>query len=381
MSADLQGRRSSTIDVVRPLASALFGLTLASTVAVADVGAQPAAEPARPMNRCQIQGDHVSGVVAVDLSNGTRTELPIVDAAATVAMAPRLEDVVFHVTEPLMFHGTLVPGERGGPAAFSARGYRSADRAIRLAAGTPLEMRLAAADDHVTLRATTIYHEGSIEFDVPCSELRAGSPSASVHRTEPSMRGEFIVLTAGTILRATADPSSPQIAGLRVDRGDHVTVKGRIVSRAAGFAHVTFSVGPVTVDGFVAESNVESAGRNLVPVHSPQLQIVGTINMLGSERETRVVTLPPGTPVFASAMEPRPWATVTAPFRVSLSRRIGSTGRFAVTDFEANVVTRRCRNDGVGDIPSCEVPASAPRIGLFTCDGGDCAAHGYVDQP
>jgi len=339
-------------------------------------------EPARPPNRCQIAGRHVSGMVSVDFQNGSRGEVPLVDVEATIAMARRSEDIVVSVTSPLTFSGTFVAGDRGGPGAYAPRQYRAVDRGVTLKPNVPVEIRLAASDDHATLRAPVVFGQGALEVDVPCSALAAGAPRVDFAAPRPDVRGEFVSVAGGTIVRATASESGAEVARVVTTNSPaRVTVKGRMASPAGGFVRVSLSVGPITVDGFVPASAVEAAGRNLTPGATVVSTFGSTATSQTSEYEATTVTLPAATQVFADYAATRPWATVTAAMQVTLRRRVGFDGRFALDFGEASVVQRRCRLDGVAGYSSCGEARTLPRMSVLSCGGEGCTHRGYVDPP
>ncbi|MBK8588251.1 MAG: hypothetical protein IPN77_03795 [Sandaracinaceae bacterium] len=132
-------------------ALALVLTLLGAPVARADQPADPA-DPARPVNRCQIAGQHVSGVVSVDLGDGRHAELTLVDVGAIVAMAPALNDVLVYVNAPMSFSGRFVSRDLGGPAAYVARTYRSPDGGLQLAPSVPFEITLGSDPSMASVR-------------------------------------------------------------------------------------------------------------------------------------------------------------------------------------------------------------------------------------
>lgn len=363
-----------------------FVLALSLVAAHAQAQATPSA--ARPINRCQLEGAHVAGVVSVDLQNGSRAELPLVDVEATIAMAPRLENVVFYVTAPLAFSGTYVPGGRGGPAAHAARPYRASGRGLSVAPNVPFEIRLASADDHARVRIPTIFSEGAVEFDVPCSALKAGSPRANMApeagmrpELEPT-RGTYLEFAPDVVIRASADATSPEVAHLLgADGTRRMKIRGRITPGAGAFVQVQITVGPATIQGYVPRESVVEFGRNLSRPGGASMAYAVQTMLVGPEVETIEATLPHGTQVFATTVVMTPWATLNGPMRVTLRRRAGADTRYALVLGEANVVARDCRVDGVGGYPSCGPTRDMPRLGVFPCAGSSCSSVAFVDGP
>lgn len=353
---------------------------LASPAAAQDPAALP---PEAGASRCRISGEHVSGVVRVDLGTGQSADLPLVDVAASVVLAERPDEARFEVRSPLAFTGVYVPGERGAPGVHTARAYRSADGTVRYAAGVPVEARLAAgADDRATLRVPLEWGDGALEVDVPCSTLVAGAPRAGLAAPRPAGRGQFVRLAPDAVLRVAADPASAELARIiRTNAGAPVTLRGRMARPAGGVVRVSITLGPLAIEAYVTESAVTDAGRDLVPPGAPITRYAVASTLGEGERETREVTLPAGTPVFADRRSDAPWTHLVAATRVTLSRRVGSTYRFALEFTHATFPTFPCRSDGVAGYPACGDANALPRMGLMSCPGGSCTQVAYVDAP
>ena len=336
-------------------------------------------EPARPINRCQFSGTHVSGVVSVDMQNGTHAEIPLVDVEATIAMAPSLADVIVYVTAPLMFEGRFVARDLGGPAAYVARAYRSANRGVRIAAGKPFAITLAPSLADAVVYIPTPYGEGHVAITLPCSALTAGVPRMNMRTPSPPSRPSLITMQADTRVTATPFAGGVELAHVRRDRGDRpdVSLVGRVVSRANGFARVSFNVGPATVDGFVPDANVTDLGRGLgAAVGAGGDYVYGLRSVFGHT----LVRLPIGTQVFADATVTRAWATVTRPFAVyAPTARQGA--RSAVLSTATDLRVHPCRFDGVMGAPSCGDRRALPRLGLARCTAEGCTDLAFVVPP
>lgn len=356
----------------------LLAFAVVSLPAIADAQSTPPAtlEP----SRCRIEGDHLSGVVHVDLRNGTFADLPLLDVRGAVTMAPTLGDVVVDVTEPLVFQGRLVPEGRGAPAAYVARAYRSEDRAVRIAANVPMEMTLDADPTRVVLHAPIGSAHETLDVVVPCSALRSGSPRAGMEPREDDGRGHHIELAIGTEIRSAAT------GGTVVARIASTTTRGAyahgVLGRRSGDAsQVTVTAGPVTVSGWVPTSAVQDAGSAL---------LLGTGASMGygygthgrvSETILRHLRLPEGTEVFADMNIAVPWARVAANVEADVTTFIGSSARGTLSFGAADVRVLECRYDGVASRPACGGVRDLPRLGLFVCDDAGCSTRAYVAAP
>lgn len=358
-------------------ALALVLTLLGAPVARADQPAEPA-DPARPVNRCQIAGQHVSGVVSVDLGDGRHAELTLVDVGAIVAMAPALNDVLVYVNAPMSFSGRFVSRDLGGPAAYVARTYRSPDGGLQLAPSVPFEITLGSDPSMASVRLPAPFGDGALLITVPCAELRAGAPRANTRTRPVEARPRLLTLLPGT--RILSEPGTAGTELARVERTagapQPVQLVGRVGSARDGFVRVSLSVGPARIHGFVPEGSVSSLGVGLGPAafagdHALQIETLS--------RTTRV-RLPVGTPIFASSTATRGWASVTAPLHVFL--RAHRTGeRPAITLGPELFDNHPCRYDGVAGRLSCGDARAVPKLSLRSCTGSTCVDVAYVNPP
>lgn len=355
------------------LSLALFG----ASAATADQPAEPA-DYARPVNRCQIAGQHVSGVVSVDLGDGRHAELTLVDVGAIVAMAPALSDVQVYVNAPVSFSGRFVPRDLGGPAAYLARAYRSPDRGLQLAPSVPFEITLGSDPSMASVRLPSPFGDGVLLVSVPCAELRAGAPRANTRPRPVEARPRLLTLLPGTRILSQPGTSGTELARVERTSGAQQPVEfvGRVGAVRNGFVRVSVSVGPARVSGFVPEGSVSSLGVGLGPAAYAGEHLLQIETLNGMAR----VRLPVGTPIFASPTAARGWASVTAPLHVFLrTRRAGE--RAAITLGPELFDNHPCRYDGVAGRLSCGDARAVPKLSLRSCTGSTCTDVAFVNPP
>ncbi|MCA9534629.1 MAG: hypothetical protein KC593_13150 [Myxococcales bacterium] len=356
-----------------------LALALVSTLAPHS-GSGPstaAAQHARPAHQCQLTGNHVSGVVSVELGGGNHAELQLVDVNATVQMTPSLADVTVHVTAPLSFSGHLVTGDLGAPAAFVPRTYRAHGRGLRLDGNVPFEITLASDPSHARARVPSPFSNGVISVPLPCSALRAGAPRTDMRPPEPEARLHYIAIAPGTHILSGAG-TGYELA--RVERMDSsraaVAFAGSIGETRAGFVRVSLRNAPIQLDGFVPEGTVvalESAAAPMTDLAAP----TPTLESLAGMPRVR---LPVGTAVYATPSAAQSWASVTAPLDVYLRTQVAGE-RSAVVLSAERLGTLACRFDGVAGRPFCGGARELPRLGLRTCSADGCVDVAYVTPP
>lgn len=322
-------------------------------------------------------------MVHVDLRNGTTAELPLLDVGAMITMTANVGETRVQVTEPLVFEGTYVDAGRGAPAGFLPRAYRSADRGIRIAANTPLEMSLGTDDSQVVLHARAWSTEDTLDVIVPCASMRAGAPRASMGESmrPDNARGRFVIVALGTEIRSAAS-GGELLARVTGEHTGGAWLRGTLGPTRDGMTRITVSAGPVQVTGFVPAGTAEDGGR---PLAGPSALGLGPAaygaSVPVSETTRRRVHLGPGTPVYANVTTTEPWAHVATGLDAQLTTFIGSTARGYITIGEASLPVLRCRYDGVVARPSCGGTRGLPRLALESCDASGCGRRAFVAQP
>lgn len=364
----------------RSLTRFALALMLALTGVSTARADQPAErmESARPVNRCQIEGQHFSGVVSVDLGDGRPTQLTLVDVGAIVAMAPSLADVTVYVNSPLSFSGRFVSRDLGGPAAYAARAYRTADGGVQLAPSVPFEITLAQDPSMASVRLPSPFGDGALTFFMPCAALRAGAPRANTRPRPIEARPRLLTLLPGTRIVSSVGSEGLELA--RVERTDGtqqpVSFLGRVGPARGGFVRVSMRVGPARINGFVPEGSVTSLGVGIGPTVSPGGYVPQVESLSGMTR----VRLPRGAAVFGSATAPRAWASLSAPLDVFIGR--GTPGEHVAITLGAELVGNHpCRYDGVAGRVPCGDARAVPKLGLRSCTGASCVGFAYVHPP
>ena len=337
---------------------------------------------ARPANRCQITGNHVSGAVAVELGDGRRAELMLVDVRAIVAVEPALSDVQVYVTSPLSFAGRFVSRDLGGPGAYASRAYRSGDGRVRLAARVPFEIALASDPSMASVRLPSPFGDGALLVTVPCSVLSAGTPRVDMLPPPIPRRLQLVTLRPGTRVLSETGGHGSELARVEGAPGasEPIQFEGRTGPAVDGFAPVSLRVGPARIEGFVPASNVDSLGAGGGPVaHQGGYGVsVRSLNHFTRAR------LPVGTAIFANAAQPglRAWASVTAPLDVFLGNAAAGE-RAAVVLASEEIGNHPCRFDGVAGRVPCGNARQLPplSLSLTRCTGSTCAPVAFVMRP
>jgi len=333
----------------------------------------------RPANRCQITGQHVSGVVSVELGDGRHAQLTLVDVRATVAMAPVLGNVLFYVEAPLRFSGRFVSRDLGGPGAYTARAYRSPDGHVRLAAREPFEITLASDPSMASVRLPSPFGDGAIVLTVPCSELSAGTPRVTMRPRPVEARPRLITLRPGTRVLSETGGHGAEVARVegRPDAPAPIQFVGTVGAAQEGFARVSLRVGPARIEGFVPATSVESLGVGGGPA-APIGDYGVVVDML---QGTTLVRLPVGTALFATASgTERPWGMLTVPMSV-LVRSAAPGERAEIQLDTAQVGNHPCRFDGVPGRVFCGDPRNLPPLSLTSCEGSRCTPVAFVMRP
>lgn len=357
-------------------------LVVASTCAW-DPGAEPRtvaaqhAQHAHAAHHCHISGQHVSGVISVDVGGGTRAELPLVDVHATVEMTPSLADVMVRVTAPMHFAGRFVSRDLGAPAAYVPRTYRAPTGGVRLDGNVPFEITLSSDPTHARARLPSPAGDGVLTLALPCSALRAGAPRTDMSPAEQEPRQRFVAIAPGANI-LTGAGTGHEIA--RVERGDRsraaVVFAGTVGETRDGFVRVSLKNGPAQIDGFLVEGSVAAVES---PVAAPAV--------LGAPRpsaqpasDLERVRLPAGTEVYASATATQSWTTLTAPLDVFLRTRVAGE-RSAIVLAAGVIGNHPCRFDGVPGRTPCGGARELPRLGLQACTAAGCTDIAYVTPP
>lgn len=340
----------------------------------------PDYQRARPANRCQLSGQHVSGVVSVELGDGRHAQLTLVDVRATVAMAPTLDSVLFYVEAPLRFSGRFVSRDLGGPGAYAAHAYHSRDGGVRLDARVPFEITLASDPSMASVRLPAPFGDGAIFVTVPCDVLSAGTPRVNTRPRPVEARPRLITLRPGTRVLSETGGHGSEVARVegRPNASEPIQFVGTVGAAQEGFAPVSLRVGPARIEGFVPASSVASLGVGGGPA-----ALTGDFGatVISLDRMTRV-RLPAGTALFASAAgtEARAWGSVAAPMNVYL-RPAAAGERSAVVLAAEEIGNHACRFDGVPGRVFCGDARRLPPLSLTSCTGNTCEPVAFVMRP
>lgn len=331
---------------------------------------------ARPMNHCQLRGSHVSGVVSVDMQNGTRSEVVLVDVDAIVAMAINPAEIVYHVQAPLRFAGGFVAHDLGGPAAHARRAYRSQGNHISLRAGVPVEIGLAPSGNEAKVSVPSPFGGGRVEVLVPCSALAAGAPRARTRVPDPRLtrRGRYIAIAPNAVIVSAPGREGVHLARIFGTGDQKVMFKGSVRPATNGFVQVTLTES-VAVTGFLHASFVESVTEMVaLPVDG------GSYAFARRQLDTRMrtVALPAGLALFADGATRLAWANVSAPMRVGYIPGDSPGARGVIVPSTIDVPVLACRYDGVVGYTACAQERDMPRMGFRACNGSTCTDRLYV---
>lgn len=354
----------------------MSALLLVSASAVANpyrgYGAEVVAE-----RGCTLEGENVSGVVSVQMSEATREQIAIVGVRASIRLAPIADDVTVFVTAPLRFEGRFVSRGLGGPSAHVVPTFRSRTFGMSLRDHVPFEVTLSEDGERVTGLIASEYGDGHVAIELPCAGLVAGAPVApmppAVMRTHPPL----IALTHDTRVRQTATDTGPELARVVSSNGaSPVTLVGRGVLHGGSYHRVSIEVGGARIEGYVPRASLTLVGRRARPA-----PVRVSVEALPSSDVPRKRSLPVGTPIFGDANTARPWATLTQSFDVRVrSEREGV--RSAVVLGASDIGVSPCRYDGVMGRPECaDAASSGPRIGSARCTDARCVDIAFIDGP
>lgn len=367
-------RRAFAVAFVVMLSGAVQG-TRSRADRPADI---PHFQAARPANQCQLSGQHVSGVVTVELGDGRHAQLTLVDVRATVAMAPVLSNVQFYVEAPIRFLGRFVPRDLGGPGAFAARAYRSRDGGVRLDARVPFEITLASDPSMASVRLPAPFDDGALLVTVPCDALSAGTPRVNTRPRPVEARPRLITLRPGTRILSETGGHGGEVARVegRPNEPDPISFVGTVGAAYEGFAPVSLRVGPARVEGFVPATSVASLGVGIGPV-----PLAGDYGASVVTLPRTRVRLPVGTSLFATAAgTERAWGMLTVPMNVWLHGAADGE-RAAVVLASEQIGDHPCRFDGVPGRVFCGDARRLPPLSLSSCEGTTCAPVAFVMRP
>lgn len=350
---------------------ALLLVLLAPMRASAFMGdTSPSGGMARPVNPCQIRGEHFAGVVSVDMKNGTMGEVVLTDVRAVVEMAPSLTDVVVYVQSPFSFYGTFAPHDLGGPPAYARQSFRA--NGVTLLPNVPFEISLSRMGNTANVRVPAPYG-GALELFIPCNVLSAGSPRARMSPPRERLGRTFVAIDANAVLTSAPGREGTHIARVVGNGPGRVVFAASVTPAANGFMRITMASKIARLEGYVHQSFVEVLTPRAAP---PGALAPGfAFPMRPASAGMRTETFHFGTRLFADATVAQPWASVTRVLRAGYIPG-APRGTFVLGAIDLPVLA--CRHDGVMARPSCGAPRGTPPIGIRACTGTTCVERGYI---